>query len=351
MKKSYALIVFIYLNVLFSFQLQAQVSPLSSTTRGNLKEFVDKILTADNASLRKWTENPNLLDYSGFSPQQVEHLKSLVGNIATYKLSLNNSFGLGSSNSSRMESFVQLHPYNIPYEEGDEFYRSTMTNPGSASVPTFGFGGPPTSTNGVRDSLWTSDNYRGYLQAMLAKAGAANDVHAAMCFGGGYSQQDLDRILEYGIRAAEYVYQGTPTSYMANDQTAEYIMGGKNTIVASLRAKVGSKSNCRQNAEVKADESLKLMDWTEDFLYGSGKTIKIKNLSSKPVVVTHYTIYNCKNTAVAQCQAANIRRTILPGDTIELATVSFPFKDPFKGNSPVYMKGDFEYKYWAEFAK
>lgn len=340
--KKYSSLILLSVLVFACGNASAQKETLVNNTKGNLRNFINRILNADNKSVQNWASNDAELDFSGFKPKQIEHLKAFAGNVAIYKYSLAHSFALGSD-FSRFNEFNMRYQNNMPFDEADDYYRTTMTDPGKRLVAGFSFGAPPTKTNGVEDDLWTTENYRNYLAAMLAKAGAANNIHAVMCLDGSYTKEQLTGVLQYGIRAAQYVYDITPTNYI--DQQ---VATGRNEIIAGLKAKINS-GNCQQIDAVKREEAVNVMDWVEDMLNGAGKTIKIKNLSEKPVLITRLIVSNCRNTSVAQCTDRNLRIVIPPNETFEIYTVNFPFKK--NGTGAAYQEGAFQYRYWAEFAK
>ena len=222
-----ALCAFIILGV--SRPALAADSVLMTATRGKLRNFVSRVLEADNKTLAAWVSDPNGggLDFSGFRPNQVKHLRAFIADVNTYKSSLNSAFSLFSS-GMRGAAYHDQHEGNMPFGAADEFYRTTITNPGVSNVPAFGTGGPPDPND-----IFTSMNYTYYIAAMLAKAGAASNIFDVMWIDGSYSKAELEQVLRDGLQSARYVYAGAHVNYMKPE-----IVKARDEIIAAFDEKL-----------------------------------------------------------------------------------------------------------------
>jgi hypothetical protein len=109
-------------------------SVMITATRGKLRSFVNRVLEADNKTLEAWVADPSRsgLDFSGFSQTQVERLHDFISAVNTYKGSLDNAYALFPQ-GMRGAVYYNQHRGNIPFGAADEFYRTTINNPGSGS--------------------------------------------------------------------------------------------------------------------------------------------------------------------------------------------------------------------------
>ena len=209
--------------------LLAADSVLTTATRGKLRNFVSRVLEADNKTVAAWVSDPNRggLDFSGFRPNQVKHLRAFIADVNTYKSSLNSAFSLFSS-GMRGAAYHDQHEGNMPFGAADEFYRTTISNPGVSNVPAFGTGGTPDPND-----IFTSMNYTYYVAAMLAKAGAASNIFEVMLIDGSYSKAELEQVLRDGIQSARYVYAGAHVNYMKPE-----IVKARDEIIAAFNEKL-----------------------------------------------------------------------------------------------------------------
>lgn len=224
----------------------SQSSVLETAAKGDLQAFVKRILNADNATVVGWARNQGKdIDFANFNPQQAENLKGFIINVAVFKSSLDSSYSLFVSETRGAEYYAQ-HQGNMIFDASDDFFRTIIINPEVKTMPTF------ITTVGAsaraRTSILNSGNYQGYARAMLAKADAVNNIHRVMCIDKNYTYAELKAVLQYGIRAAEYVYEGTPLDFSDSETVIL-----RNTIIAELKAKRYDDS-CRQTGSP-AEES------------------------------------------------------------------------------------------------
>ena len=215
--------------VLCGGMVRASAQTVVTATKGKLRSFVSQVIEADNKTLAAWVIDPNRsrLDFSGFSPNQVKYLTAFIADVNTYKSSLNSAYSLFSS-GMRGAAYYERHQGNMPFGAADEFYRTTITNPGTSNVPAFGSG-----VAADPHDIFTTTNYLYYTAAMFAKAAAAGDIFEVMWLDGGYSAAEMEQVIREGIQSAKYVYEGAPPNY-----TQHEVLKSRDDMIAAFNEKL-----------------------------------------------------------------------------------------------------------------